>query len=208
MRERAIDELWQTQFVDTQVRKTVNDMLQGDEAFVKFLASRLLGLQEADIRASLKRAVQRVEYPTLNDQQVPAEPEAVIVRSDEVPVAAPPSPPSILSMQSDVPTYGGAAQNSGRRRFQSMADLLILGRIKVGDTLTIKGRPNSAAIIVDGKHVMFKGEQLSFNEWGCRVTGWTAIQIYKWALIPDGRLLDQLRDIPPAVAQYNGSGGA
>jgi hypothetical protein len=35
---------------------------------------------------------------------------------------------------------------------------------------------------------------ISFNDWGCRATGWTAIQIYKWAVLPDGRLLEALRE--------------
>lgn len=34
---------------------------------------------------------------------------------------------------------------------------------------------------------------MSYNAWGCEVTGWSAIQIYKWAVLPDGRLLDELR---------------
>lgn len=35
---------------------------------------------------------------------------------------------------------------------------------------------------------------MSFTEWKCRVTGWTAIGIYKWALLRDGRLFEALRD--------------
>jgi hypothetical protein len=58
----------------------------------------------------------------------------------------------------------------------------------------IKDRPDSAAKVVDGKRVEFRGELISFNDWGCRATGWTAIQIYKWAVLPDGRLLEALRE--------------
>ena len=64
-----------------------------------------------------------------------------------------------------------------------------------GLTLTIKDRPDSAAKVVDGKRVEFRGEVISFNDWGCRATGWTAIQIYKWAVLPDGRLLEALRGV-------------
>ena len=39
-----------------------------------------------------------------------------------------------------------------------------------------------------------QGELISFNDWGCRATGWTAIKIYKWAVLPDGRLLEALRE--------------
>jgi hypothetical protein len=40
---------------------------------------------------------------------------------------------------------------------------------------------------------------MTFNEWGQRVTGWSAIQIYAWACLPDGRTLAELRDPVPSV---------
>jgi hypothetical protein len=83
---------------------------------------------------------------------------------------------------------------SGRRRFQSTQDLIDLGRLKVGDTLTIRGRENSSARVLDGRHVEFKGRRMSFNEWGQNVTGWPSIRIYTMACLPDGRTLDELRD--------------
>lgn len=52
----------------------------------------------------------------------------------------------------------------------------------------------SAARVLDGQTVEFKGERLSYNDWGQRVTGWTSIRIYTMACLPDGRTLDQLRD--------------
>jgi hypothetical protein len=58
----------------------------------------------------------------------------------------------------------------------------------------IKDRSDSAAKVVDGKRVEFRGEVISFNDWGCRSTGWSAIQIYRWAVLPDGRLLEALRE--------------
>jgi hypothetical protein len=50
--------------------------------------------------------------------------------------------------------------------------------------------------VLDGRHVEFQGERMTFNEWGQRVTGWQAIQIYTWACLPDGRTLETLRDPP------------
>jgi hypothetical protein len=80
---------------------------------------------------------------------------------------------------------------------QSTQDLVDLGRLKVGTVLTIRGRQDSAAKVLDGRCVEFKGERLTFNEWGQRATGWSAIQIYAWALLPDGRSLGDLRDQGP-----------
>jgi hypothetical protein len=63
-----------------------------------------------------------------------------------------------------------------------MAELMDQGIVKTGDKLTIKGRTDSEAEIVDAKHVKFKGETMSFSEWGQKVTGWTKIGIYDWAM--------------------------
>jgi hypothetical protein len=81
-----------------------------------------------------------------------------------------------------------------RRRLQSTQELFELGRLKAGDTLTIRGRDNSMARVIDGRHVDFRGRRVSFNDWGQRVTGWPSIRIYTMACLPDGRTLDQLRD--------------
>lgn len=88
----------------------------------------------------------------------------------------------------------GAAPPASRRRMQSTDDLFALGRLPAGTTLTIRGREHSAARVLDGQTVEFKGERLSFNDWGQRVTGWTSIRIYTMACLTDGRTLDQLRD--------------
>lgn len=50
---------------------------------------------------------------------------------------------------------------------------------------------------MDGRRVRFGGEPMSFNAWGLKATGWSAIQIYTHAELEDGRLLDDLR---PAIA--------
>jgi hypothetical protein len=47
---------------------------------------------------------------------------------------------------------------------------------------------------LDGRHVDFKGERITFNEWGQRVTGWPSIRMYTMACVADGQTLDQLRD--------------
>jgi hypothetical protein len=72
-----------------------------------------------------------------------------------------------------------------------MVDLELL---PVGAIVTIKDRPGSSATVLDGKQVQFRSEVISFNDWGCRATGWTAIQIYKGALLPNGRLLEVLQE--------------
>lgn len=52
------------------------------------------------------------------------------------------------------------------------------GVVNVGDKICVISHPNEVATIVDGKHVEYKGEAMSMNAFGCKVTGWTAIQSY------------------------------
>ncbi|MEG4028169.1 MULTISPECIES: hypothetical protein [unclassified Microcoleus] len=53
--------------------------------------------------------------------------------------------------------------------------------IKAGDSIEIKEFESSEAIIIDPTFVIFKGEEISYNNWGKKVTGWSSINIYEWA---------------------------
>lgn len=74
-----------------------------------------------------------------------------------------------------------------------MAKLMEWGIVKIGDKLTIKGFPDSAATVLDQKTVDYDEERLSFNAWGVKVTGWSAVNIYDWALNSEGRTLAECR---------------
>lgn len=187
MRARAIDDLWQAWHVDRQLKKVMEQVLE-DDAFATLIRKRVPNLPLGEIRRSLRRANITVNYPDLlaepaSRQPLPAPP----------PAQAPSPPPSQAPAE---PAMDGA---SPRRRFQSTQDLFDLGRLKVGDVLSIRGRGNSAATVVDGRTVEFAGEHMSFLAWGKRVTGWQAVQIYTAARLPDGRTLDDLRDEPQSA---------
>jgi hypothetical protein len=87
----------------------------------------------------------------------------------------------------------GSTEPRRKRYLMRTGEMLERSLITRGMRLTIRGRPNSEATVVDGRQVEFGGELMSYNDWGCLVTGWTAIQIYEWAEMPDGRLLSALR---------------
>lgn len=70
-----------------------------------------------------------------------------------------------------------------RNTFPGMDKLFEWGIIKGGDSVVIKNRDNSEATVIDSKYVDFKGEKLTFNKWGQKVTGWSSIRIYDWVLI-------------------------
>lgn len=55
--------------------------------------------------------------------------------------------------------------------------------IKAGDSVVIKNVDSSEATVIDTKYVDFNGEKLTFNKWGQKITGWSTIRIYCWAMI-------------------------
>lgn len=69
------------------------------------------------------------------------------------------------------------------------------GAVNVGDKICVISHPNEVATIVDGKHVEYKGEAMSMNVFGCKVTGWTAIQSYAlMRRVDDKKTLSELRE--------------
>lgn len=174
MRARALDELWKIRHVDQQVEKALAQILQGN-AFANLISRRAPELRLGEIRKSLHRARIDIGFPDLiEDIRITSQ----VSPSGSAAAAAPTNDP---------------ATAVSRRRLQSTDDLVALGRLTPGTTLTIRGRAGSAARVVDGQTVEFEGERLSFNEWGQRVTA-SSNSIYKIASLPDGRTLDQLRD--------------
>ncbi len=73
--------------------------------------------------------------------------------------------------------------------------LIEKGVVKVGDKIYIINHPEKIAEIADDKNVVFNGGAMSFNQFGCLVTGWKSIQIYAWARIVGSDLtLSQMRE--------------
>ncbi|NFR24827.1 hypothetical protein [Clostridium sporogenes] len=82
------------------------------------------------------------------------------------------------------PTYTAKRDTPITRNiFPGMDKLFEWAIIKAGDAVVIKNRDNSEATVIDSKYVDFKGEKLTFNKWGQKVTGWSSIRIYDWVLI-------------------------
>ena len=182
MRSRAIDALWSEWRVDREVERVL-DTITEEEAFIRLIAKRTDGLTPGEIRASLKRSGLRSFYPEV---------DAFMARLDGQPNPAP-----VTAPETGTPPSGAESpepERNGRARLMKTGEMVARGLLPVGTVLTIKDRPESAAKVVDGKRVEFKGELISYNEWGCQATGWSAIQIYKWAVLPDGRLLEALRE--------------
>jgi predicted type IV restriction endonuclease len=206
MRARAIDALWSEWRVDRAVERVL-DSLTEEDAFIRLIAKRADGLTHGDVRASLKRSGLRSFYPKVDAYmtRLDGKPSPIVPTAPTTPPtssalpersqapglpAPPPTPAPDVAVEPAPPPMA----ESGRARLMRTSEMVERGLLPVGTCLCIKDRPDSTATVVDGRRVEFRGDVMSFNEWGCRVTGWTSIQIYKWALLPDGRLLEALRE--------------
>lgn len=69
------------------------------------------------------------------------------------------------------------------------------GLVKPGDKICVISHPNEVATIIDGRHVEYNGENMSMNVFGCKVTGWSAIQSYAlMRLIGCKKTLSEMRE--------------
>lgn len=67
------------------------------------------------------------------------------------------------------------------KKFLNMNDFFEYGELKVDDKVYITLKPaQSVATLLDSKYVLFNGEKITINEWGCKVTGWKSIRIYEY----------------------------
>lgn len=58
--------------------------------------------------------------------------------------------------------------------------LIEQGIANIGDEVYIINHPDEVAVIKNAESVDYKGELMSFNQFGCKITGWKAIQIYAY----------------------------
>ncbi len=73
--------------------------------------------------------------------------------------------------------------------------MLEQGLVNVGDKICVISHPEETATIIDGKHVEYNGEIMSMNVFGCKITGWSAIQSYANMRLADGKkTLGEMRD--------------
>lgn len=73
--------------------------------------------------------------------------------------------------------------------------LMDQGIIKKGDKVYVINHPEKIAEVIDSDNVIYHGQEMSFNKFGCEVTGWKAIQTYAFLKIVGGedKTLSELR---------------
>lgn len=95
------------------------------------------------------------------------------------------------AVAADVSETGDESKKS-RTIFPTLSALFEQKQIKAGDEVTIKDRVESAATVINHKLVEYQGQQLPWNEWAKRVTGWSAVNIYANVVL-GGKTLDDMR---------------
>ena len=93
-------------------------------------------------------------------------------------------------------------QTSSKKRseaaFPKMDKLIEFNLVKPGDKLYITvnscDSSESEAELIDDKYVIYKGEKMTINTWGCKVTGWKSIRIYdNVAIVGEAETLHEKR---------------
>lgn len=73
--------------------------------------------------------------------------------------------------------------------------LIEQGIVNIGDEVYIINHPDEISVIKNAESVEYKGELMSFNQFGCKITGWKAIQIYAYMKkVGEKDTLDELRE--------------
>lgn len=95
------------------------------------------------------------------------------------------------TIKGDIISHDSAIKRTFLPRMNKLFEWQI---IKAGDSLEIKFFEGSEAIIIDETFVRYKGEEISYNSWGKKVTGWSSINIYEWAVLSSiKKTLQELR---------------
>ncbi len=96
---------------------------------------------------------------------------------------------------SDLESEKKATEIRIRRKLPNMKWLIEQNVLHIGDIVYLINHPNEKAIVIDDKFVKYNNEILTFNQFGCKITGWKTIQTYYWMKIEGGtETLSQLRE--------------
>ena len=99
-------------------------------------------------------------------------------------------------LQIDLKNINIPKNDAKKEKLLTISDFFEMGELKAGDRVYLKTAPEeSIATLLDFKYVYYKGQKMTINEWGCRVTGWTAIRIYEYmAKVGEQETLQDKRD--------------
>lgn len=191
---RSIDELWNQERGDALVRDVL-DVIVEDPSFVRLIHKRVgrERMTEGAVRDALRKCSLRFVFPGTG-VRAPGEPSITPDKPRDAGPCETPKPPRTLQKPH-------AAIKT--------AQMFEAGVLRRGMRLRVLTAPDRPAEVLDGKRVLFEGEAMTYSQWGMRVTGWSAIRIYIWAVDDDGVKLDELRArMMAANPRAAGSSGA
>lgn len=150
-----------------------------DDSFIKFISenSKIKDISKEDII----KAINSCNLSKDNKQEVI---DTVVNESS----------PESLTENEDIKNTK-VSKDTKRINKPKISQLFDNGLLKSGDVLYIKTAPDEKAVVIDAKTVEYKGEKLTYNQWGNAVTKWSTICIYDYAVQErTNKLLDSLRN--------------
>ena len=98
-----------------------------------------------------------------------------------------------MSVRHGIQTSGGEVIKTPSQL--RLKDLIATGRVRAGERVFTKKKPERFATIIDGDTVEFEGKQMPINTWGQQMTGWSSISIYNSVFLArTGQPLKNLRE--------------
>jgi hypothetical protein len=81
-------------------------------------------------------------------------------------------------------------------KYASVQEIIDAGYLKIGDLVYISLKPKtSIAKLIDTNLVEYNGENMTLNQWGCLVTGWSSISVYRYcSKIGETKTLQDIRE--------------
>ena len=183
--KRALDQIWREASVDRAMRDVIED-LPDNRAAVRAMAKASRGLSEKDIRDALRRLGLRADWRD-EDDLFPARSDVSCQQTDV-------DSPDIDDDQTSRLSQKAIRKATSLKHIR-LPDIHRSGLLATGDRIRLRPYPDEIATVIDGRFCDYRGQKMSYNAWGCAVTGWVSIQIYSWAETMDGILLQDLRQI-------------
>ena len=186
LEKELLTKIWEMRSVDQKLENVLQNINQKPE-FHRLL-SRILrdsNFSKAQIMDSLKRSKINIKYPKICDYAED------IIKNERT--AESKSRSASSSKNEHQKRTKNLKQNSEKKAKKMRTDEMVKrGVLEVGTILKIKNRPGSDAEVISGKKVRYKNIDMSFNKWGRTVLG-RSESIYNFAILPDKRTLDDLR---------------
>ena len=208
MKNKDMNALWAMREIDSKLEEDIKSIIEKPEFHRWLSRSVCKDLNARQIGQSLQRASFGISYPDGHEYinkldetrhvTTPARPrQSPKADAEDRPKSNLAVEPRSTSQDSRSKASITPAAETDEKRKKEMKmktpEMVEKGLLPIGTVLTIKNHPGSEARVIDGRYVDYQGTRMTFSRWGKHITGWPSINIYAYAQLLDGRLLDDLR---------------